>query len=155
MSAFICRNLHITALAVYAARNRVAGHTDARAVGEILLAENARSVNYRYGEANTPRFELCEWAAFHPFSRAQIVKAAACLDYQSCEHPGWEGSEAWKIVRAIAPGDASGLPGYDEAQWHITPPPPVPSTADILADPRRFLPPEPAGGHGPGKGPRR
>lgn len=154
MSAFICNNSHITALAVYAARNRIAGHTDARAVGEILHAENVRSVNYRYGESTQPSFELCEWAAFHRFSEVQIAVAAECLAYQSCEHPGWEGSEAWKIVQAIAPGNTSAMPGYLEAQWEITPPP-VPSTADILADPKRFLPPEPAGGLGPGKGPKR
>lgn len=123
MSAFICNNSHITALAVYAARNRIAGHVDARTIGEILHAENVRSVNYRYGESTQPGFKLCQWAAFHPFSLVQIVKAARCLDYQSCEHRGWPESEAFKILHAITAGHPSrDMPGYDEAEWEITPP---------------------------------
>jgi hypothetical protein len=122
MSAFICNNSHITALAAYAARNRIAGHSDAKAIGEILHAENVRSVNCRYGESTQPSFELCEWAAFQPFSLVQIVKAARCLDYQSCEHRGWPDSEAAKIVQAITADHPSrDMPGYAEADWEITP----------------------------------
>lgn len=123
MSAFICNNSHITVLAVYAARNRLLGWTDANRIGEMLHAENVRSVNYRYGEATQPDFALCEWAAFQVFSRVQVVKAARCLEYQSCEHPGWEESDAFKLVRAIIADDSSrDIPGWDEAQWEITPP---------------------------------
>jgi hypothetical protein len=56
MSAFICNNSHVTALAVYAARNRVLGWKDANQVGELLHAENVASVNYRYGESTRPDF---------------------------------------------------------------------------------------------------
>ena len=122
MSAFICNNSHVTALAVHAARNRILGWTDANQIGEMLHAENVTSVNYRYGEATQPDFALCEWAAFHSFSRVQIVKAARCLEYQSCEHPGWEKSDACKLVRAIIGDDTSrDMPGYDEAEWEIRP----------------------------------
>ena len=122
MSAFICHNSHVTALAVYAARNRLLGSKDANQVGEMLHAENVASVNYRYGEATRPDFILCEWAAFHGFSQVQLIKAARCLRYQSCEHPGWAGSEACKLLEAIIGGTSVDLPGYDEAEWVITPP---------------------------------
>ena len=57
------------------------------------------------------------------FSQVQIIKAARCLDYQSCEHPGWEQSDACKLLQAIIGDDTSAhLPGYDEAEWEITPP---------------------------------
>jgi hypothetical protein len=80
-------------------------------------------VNYRYSESTQPSFELCEWAAFQPFSLVQIVKAARCLDYQSCEHRGWPESEAFKILQAITDAHPSrDMPGYDEAQWEIAPP---------------------------------
>ena len=123
MSAFICNSSHITALAVYAARNRLHGRTDANQIGVMLHAENVLSVNYRYGEATIPNFEICEGAAFHEFSQVQIIKAARCLDYQSCEHPGWQQSDACRLLQTIIGDDSSrNLPGYDEAEWEITPP---------------------------------
>src|SRR5262249_55823616 len=88
MSAFICNHSHVTALAVHAARSRILGLSDAHHIGELLHAENVKSVNYRYGEATKPDFAICPWAAFHAFSQVQIIKAARCLEYQSCEHPG-------------------------------------------------------------------
>jgi hypothetical protein len=122
MSAFICNHSHITALAVYAARNRILSYTDANQIGEMLHAENVRSVNYRYDESIRPSFELCEWAAFHEFSLVQIIKAARCLRYQSCEHPGWEKSDACKLLEEIIGRSQGDLPSYDEAQWEIAPP---------------------------------
>ena len=121
MSAFICNLSHITALAVYAARNRILGRDDAIGIGELLHAENVASVNYRYREITRPAFRLCQWAAFHPFPRVQIVKAALCLDYQSCEHPGWRSSEACRLLTAVIAGDDHRMPGYGDAQWEITP----------------------------------
>jgi hypothetical protein len=118
MSAFICNHSHVTALAVYAARNRLLGRTDASQVGALLHAENVRSVNYRYGEATKPNFVICEWAAFHAFPPAQIHWAARCLRYQSCEHPGWEESEACRLVEEII----ARTPGDEDAEWEITPP---------------------------------
>jgi hypothetical protein len=122
MSAFICNDSHITALAVYAARNRLLGYRDANQVGAMLHAENVKSVNYRYHEATRPGFTICEWAAFHPFSLVQIIKAARCLAYQSCEHPGWPVSEACRLLEAITAGTGERPPGYDEAEWVITRP---------------------------------
>jgi hypothetical protein len=123
MSAFICNDSHITAVAAYAARNRILGYTDANQIGEMLHAENVRSVNYRYDETTQPSFELCQWAAFHEFSLVQIVKAARCLGYQSCEHPGWQESDACKLLQATTAGHpCHDMPGYDEAEWEIRPP---------------------------------
>jgi hypothetical protein len=129
MSAFICNNHHITALAVYAARNRIAGHTNAKAIGDMLHAENVNSVNHRYNETLRPDFTPSEWASFRPFSQVQIVKAAHCLAYQSCEHPGWENSDANKLLSAIIGRSGDNLPGYDAAQWQITPPVATPDPA--------------------------
>jgi hypothetical protein len=122
MSAFICHNSHVTALAVYAARNILLGWTDANQIGVMLQAENVKSVNYRYGEATEPDFEICEWAAFHGFSEVQILKAAHCLSYQSCEHPGWEESDACKLLESIIGETPADMSGYEEAAWEITPP---------------------------------
>ena len=125
MSAFICNNSHITALAAYAARSRIGGQPDVKTIGELLHAENVRSVNYRYGETTRPGFELCEWAAFHSFSEGQILKAARCLRYQSCEHPAWDDSEACKLLEEIIGRSTTDGHGYEEAMWAITPPPAI------------------------------
>ena len=122
MSAFICNHSHVTALAVYAARNRILGLSDAQQIGEMLHAENVASVNYRYGEATKPEFAMCAWAAFHEFSQVQIIKVARCLRYQSCEHPDWEKSDACKLLEEIIGRSTVDMPGYDEAEWVITPP---------------------------------
>jgi hypothetical protein len=150
LGAFICNNSHITALAVYAARNRIGGHTDAKTIGEILHAENVKSVNYLYGESARPSFELSEWAAFHKFSEVQIVKAAHCLDYQSCEHPGWADSQALRIVQAIIANTKAtekDLPEYEAAEWEISPR--LPSPAEVIDNPKAWLPDS---GHGNGEG---
>jgi hypothetical protein len=122
MSAFICNHSHITALAVYAARNHILGWTDANQIGEMLHAENVLSVNYRYRDATKPDFAMCEWAAFHPFSQVQIIKVARCLRYQSCEHPGWESSHACKLLEELISRSTPDLPGYSDADWEITRP---------------------------------
>ena len=123
MSAFICNNSHVTALAVYAARNRMLGWTDANQIGEMLHAENVKSVNYRYGEATQPDFALCEWAAFQVFSRVQVVKAARCLDISPASIPAGRRATPAHLVRAIIAAIPRGtLPGWDEAEWEITPP---------------------------------
>jgi hypothetical protein len=48
-----------------------------------------------------------------------VIKAADCLDYQSCEHPEWDKSEAKQLLDAIRAAAISKLPGYEEAEWAI------------------------------------
>lgn len=113
MSAWICSNRHINI--VVTAYAGIAGITDPaelQRLAELLIAENYTSVNYRYNENDAPgpivyRHEVVGPAAAH--------KAARCLDYQSCEHPSWEDSEAFRVVQAVRqsqldPGDLPGIP---------------------------------------------
>jgi hypothetical protein len=124
MSAFICGNPHITALAKFAADHEVLGLTDVEFIGRLLLAENAESAWYRYTHRDDtgkrPTFRPVKWALKRRFSDAQISKAAHCLTYQSCQHPGWQGSEAKRIVDAILEIVGDRPPGYDRARWEIS-----------------------------------
>jgi len=88
-------------------------------VGAMLLAENQRSVNYRYNEQETE-----EPYTHGPSSRrspVEILLAIACYEYQACETPDWEQSEAAEFCRVLQLQLIHQLPGYGEAQaWPIT-----------------------------------
>ena len=137
MSAFIVGHAHIDALLTYAVAKRLyfydpeTGVRDITAqtadeIGRILLLENERSVAYRYPGTNDLPGTIGEEANAYaftyfagPMSALQAIKAARCLDYQSCEHPEWEASLAKRIVDAIIVTAVADLPGYDNAAWEI------------------------------------
>jgi hypothetical protein len=100
-------------------RRRLLTTQTAGRVGALLLAENRRSIDHRYDET--------EWEEPYLFEPAPgwqdpviVLKAIACYEYQSCEHPGWETSEAHAFCQALRARTISLLPGYDEAPWDIT-----------------------------------
>ena len=93
----------------------------ADAVGTMLLAENQRSVNTRYGEQDAPqgykyRGERC----CAEVEAVQVLKAVACLDYQSCETDDWKETEARAFCQALKAHAIDTLPGYDDALWSIS-----------------------------------
>jgi len=48
------------------------------------------------------------------------LKAVCCYRYQSCEHPGWKGSEASRFCDALERVAVELLPGFSEAPWEWT-----------------------------------
>src|SRR5260364_202041 len=48
---------------------------------------------------------------------AQAIKYCHCLNYQSCEYPQWERSEAKTLLDEMRETFVRHMPGYDEAQW--------------------------------------
>lgn len=90
-----------------------AGHT--KEIGQILVDENYKSVNYRYSE-ETPSHQFAVMPIRH-LSHVEILKLCDCYTYQACETPDWEESEAYAIVQAIRARVIHTLPGYDEAPW--------------------------------------
>ena len=126
MSAFICNDYHISLLAAYAVNKRLScvNGLDADDVGKILYAENLASVNYRYNDTPDAQnvFKFDDRAKQANPSAVVVLKAANCLSYQSCEHDGWQASQAHKIVEAIISSAIYSLPGYQDAQWEIAAP---------------------------------
>ncbi|MHB1782741.1 MAG: hypothetical protein ACYCTE_08625 [Acidimicrobiales bacterium] len=97
------------------------GLTDATAgrVGAMLLAENRRSVNYRYDEDDLEQPYVYRRLAQCP-PAVVILNAIACLEYQSCEHSTWDTSEARRFLAALERQQIRLLPGYREAKgWDI------------------------------------
>lgn len=159
MSAFVVAREHIAYL-VNAAFRRRQGETlyyhwdgnnhqcqpgdrdAAERVAQVLWAENLGSVAHRYPgdkRSELPGMVQDAQAGFeygrHVWDHqepnwVQVLKACDCYAYQSCEHPGWEGSETRAIIEAIRSKAIRSLPGYEEAAWEITDAtPPVPAEA--------------------------
>lgn len=131
MSAYVVEDDHINALVTYAAEKRISYYDpiaenridinglNTTAIGKILLAENVRSVNYRYHETDTPDdYSYRHFAT--PLTAIEVIKACDCLDYQSCETPDWDQTVAWRILQAIKSHAMHDLPGYDSAPWGIS-----------------------------------
>ena len=88
MSAFQCSQEHIAAVATYGA----ASINQAKLIAQMLTEANAASVAYRYRETSKTH-SVCMRSItkyFHNLKpSAEVLKLIDCLDYQSCEVPGW------------------------------------------------------------------
>jgi hypothetical protein len=74
-------------------------------VGRILLAENARSVGYRYREAQDPAALTYVYRATkREYTPSQALMAIRGYEYQACETPDWDRSEAHAFCRALFRG---------------------------------------------------
>lgn len=93
----------------------------AGAVGAMLLAQNRRSVNYRYAESDIE--EPYTHAPSSPREPVELLKAISCYEYQACETPDWEDTEAARFCQALRAHLIRQLPGYDEGDsWPIQEP---------------------------------
>jgi hypothetical protein len=112
------------------------------AVGDMLIQENIKSIQARYPDTIAhpdamPGSIARYWndGAYQIPSLTQRLtiieafKALACYEYQSCEHEGWEKSEAHKFCESFRDSLINVLPGYDEARgwddWEFTYPTPA------------------------------
>ena len=132
MSAYVVNQEHISAM-LQAATPRYPGDGHnyrwqgvsrsfgghAQEIGQILLDENYRSVNYRYSEDDKPpRF------VNHPArscSAVELIKLIHCYQYQACESPDWEQTEAYAIAAYLEGAAVRKLPGYEDAMWEFDP----------------------------------
>lgn len=94
-------------------------------LGRELLKENLNSVAFRYGLDLTPdELAAPESYEYHrprlEVTPVQTLKAAQCLEYQSCEHPGWADSLACNILARLTGEATRRLPGMDSALWAIS-----------------------------------
>jgi hypothetical protein len=96
-------------------------------LGQILMAENVRSVRTRYpNDAPDNLPGPCDQSRvlayrFQPVSHqlpAWVVKAADCLQYQSCESDDYEETLGYKVVQAIREAAIRHL--TVDAPWGVT-----------------------------------
>lgn len=120
MSAFVVDKKHIDLMVsaiVNGTRDGVipARPYDPNRIGQMFVSENVESVSYRYPRDNVSKGELpgpggpnayylAPYTYADPVYRptsAELYMAIRCLDYQSCEHPGWQNSEAYQHCRDL------------------------------------------------------
>lgn len=103
-------------------------------LGAMLVAENVKSVRARYpnvGEDldgapgpidNAFAVEAVNgeyhFARTQEFSTGVLLAAITCYEYQSCEHDGWEGSDAEAFCDYLRKHLCRLVPGYESA-WEI------------------------------------
>lgn len=130
MSAFVVSNKHINAMvgsvhpeypgdSLWYYFNDEQKFFDPQKAGEILLAQNVRSVNARYH--SDEKYEAFKYNPYDAgrYSPVQIIKACACYEYQACETGDLEETEAGVINTFIRERAIRNLPGYNEAEWGI------------------------------------
>ena len=127
MSAFIVSDKHISGMVKSVAySNRVNYHwngklynipNDIDELGQKLLDENYRSVNYRYSEVKEPHQFAMQ--RVERLSAVQIIKLCDCYNYQACETNDYKDSEAKAIMTAIRERAIRKLAGYSEASWEL------------------------------------
>lgn len=85
MSAFICSDLHFSAIAYACAPTP----DHVQAFADRLKRINIESVNHRYGEkTRVTKCRLAPLPEVAAFSTSDVIRLAACWDYQSCEKGG-------------------------------------------------------------------
>lgn len=126
MSAYVVSMTHIDFLVTFAIRecddvaqvSRYVGR--ASEIGQVLLNENYRSVNFKYSEqSEVPPYRYRVYSGLHGFTAANVIKACQHFDHQACETSDYEVTEAARIVDAIRQRAFDLIPGYDAAPWGI------------------------------------
>lgn len=99
---------------------RLDARTDADRIGSILLAQNIRSVNYRYDDiAPIPDYTY-HAVPYSQITPVDVLKSVRCLIYQSCETPDYHQSFAMAILTSIQSAAIHALNGYSDAPWGWT-----------------------------------
>ncbi|MGD9737320.1 MAG: hypothetical protein AB7V58_17185 [Solirubrobacterales bacterium] len=102
------------------------GSENASAAGRELLEQCIASVAHRFpdcgdqlpGPIPTPRPEQYEWTDLGKLMTAvEACKAIACLEYQSCEHPGWATSGSRAFCSELRAALVTRFDGYGSAPW--------------------------------------
>ena len=122
MSAYIVSDRHINTLASWADFHKVyccGGKVQAEQAAALLYAANVESVNYRHKEGAETLYSGFEPQRPDSFTPIQIARLCDALEYQSCEHPGYEASQAAKLLAAIKKKAVTLIPGYDTAPGSI------------------------------------
>lgn len=136
MSAFIVSDRHINTIVAFTQTPQFQHRTssyyhngerhpfpDPTRLGQILLDENYRSVNFRYKEDTQPRTFHYQPSPTSP-PLVHIFSLISGLDYQSCECEDWKDTVAYALLDHIKNIAITSLPGYRDAPSTLADPEP-------------------------------
>lgn len=103
------------------------------AVGQMLWQECHASVAHRYDDTDDGKLPgpigltRATIAAYthtpatlgERLAIPALLKQISCYEYQSCEHDGWEASQAHAFCTALRHHLIGKLPGYEAADWGL------------------------------------
>jgi hypothetical protein len=110
---------------------RTVTRENAQRVARLLMVANVASVAHRYPDdapAELPGPRPAYWVEDAPafdvvgartFSAVHGLSMLAGFEYQACELPGWEGSEAGRFLDALQDALIRALPGYADGPWTV------------------------------------
>lgn len=92
------------------------------AIGQSLLNQNYRSVNYRYDENEQPPKFKYEDVGDHIINLGDIIGCIDCYNYQACETPDYDESDIYKSLKNLKTAiyeNAMRRLGYADYPWGI------------------------------------
>lgn len=110
---------------IEAHRHSINNDVDADRLVALLVQENVASVEHRYhdsvyglpGDTSHLDRPLTHEDPRYRLTVAEAFAALDCYEYQSCEHGGWETSEAKLFCDAFRRALSKQVAGYAEAPW--------------------------------------
>lgn len=128
MSAFLCSDQHINTIVSFGVLNEASYYRDNRhhylkqerdASAQILKNTNIDAINARYREGCQHESIFFRQAGARDLEPVAVLKLCNSYDYQACEVPDYENTEAAKIVDSVRHVAIRKLPGYDDLPWAI------------------------------------
>lgn len=97
---------------------RVSLHGNYGDAGQMLWDENVMSFNSHY-EDHQQALDAYTYTRIPNFIHdpVQVLMSCKCYEYQSCEHAGWEKSEAKAFIDSLKETAIRALDGYDDKKW--------------------------------------
>ena len=92
----------------------------ASAVGQMLIDANIASVDHRYRETNTRIEYTYRRLDYTGWTTGELLSALHGYEYQACEAPGWDTSEAYAFCRELERKLIRRVPGYSNGPWAIS-----------------------------------
>src|SRR3954467_7365622 len=106
MSAYLCDQATINAIATFAADHDIVTAGQARAFADLLTLQNVRSMQARYPGREWLKADVIDVAATYRYERveapaANIARAADEYDYQACETDDYQSTLCKRLVDRV------------------------------------------------------